>query len=139
MKPKKKIKRSALHRMVWEGALSNLAPKLGLSDVGLRKICKRPDIPLPSQGYWARSPERRSPKRTPLPQPNKDLDLKFSIPSQATPEGQNELDQKFGPQIAAESLPENQIAVVVNQEQRHPKSAIARHSGGGRRKADTLG
>ena len=45
--------------MVWEEALSKLAPKLGLSDVGLRKICKRHNIPLPPQGYWARSPERR--------------------------------------------------------------------------------
>ena len=105
--------------MVWEEALSKLAPKLGLSDVGLRKICKRHNIPLPPQGYWARSPERRSPKRTPLPQPDKDWDLEFSIPLQATPEGQNELDEKFGPQIAAESLPENQIAVVPNQEPRH--------------------
>ncbi len=56
MNTKKKIKRSELHRMVWEEALSKLAPKLGLSDVGLRKICKRLNIPLPPQGYWARSP-----------------------------------------------------------------------------------
>ena len=119
MTTKKKIKRSELHRVVWEDALSKLAPKLGLSDVGLRKICKRHNIPLPPQGYWARSPERRSPKRTALPQPDKDWDLEFSIPLQATPEGQNELDDKFGPQIAAESLPENQIAVVPHQEPRH--------------------
>jgi hypothetical protein len=138
MNPKKKIERSQLHRMVWEEALSKLAPKLGLSDVGLHKICKRHNIPLPPQGYWARSPERGSPKRIPLPQPDKDWDLEFIIPPQATPGEQSELDQKFGPQIATESLPENQIAVVANQEQRHRKSAIARHSGG-RRKADTLG
>jgi hypothetical protein len=48
--------------MVWEEALSKLAPKLGLSDVGLRKICKRHNIPQPPQGYWAISPERRSPR-----------------------------------------------------------------------------
>jgi hypothetical protein len=127
MNPKKKIKRSELYCMVWEEALSKLAPKLGLSDVGLRKICKRYDIPLPSQGYWARSLERRSPKRTPLPQPDKDWDLEFIIPPQATPEGQSELNEKFGPQIAAESLPENQIAVVANEESRHPMTrAVAK-------------
>jgi hypothetical protein len=127
MNPKKKIKRSELHRMVWEEALSKLAPKLGLSDVGLRKICKRHNIPLPPQGHWARSPERRSAKQTPLPQPDKDWDLEFSIPLQATPEGQDELDAKFGPQIAAESLPENQIAVAPNQESRHPMTkAVAK-------------
>ncbi len=107
--------------MVWEDALSKPAPKLGLSDVGLRKICKRHNIPLPPQGYWARSPKRRSPKRTPLPQPDKDWDLDFSIPLQATPEGQNELHEKFGPQIAAESLPKNQIVVVP-----HPARFIGR-------------
>lgn len=114
--------------MVWEEALSKLAPRLGLFDVGLRKICKRHNVPLPPQGYWARSPERRSPKRTPLPQADKDWDLEFSIPLQATPEGQIELDEKFGPQIAAESLPENQIAVVANHEPRHLLTkAIAKH------------
>jgi hypothetical protein len=98
-----------------------------LSDVGLRKICKRHNIPLPPQGHWARSPERRSPKRTPLPQPDKDWDLEFSIPLQPTPEGQDELDEKFGPQIAAESLPENQITVAPNQESRHPMTkAVAK-------------
>lgn len=113
--------------MIWEEALSKLAPKLGLSDVGLRKMCKRHNIPLPPQGYWARSPERRSPKRTPLPQPDKDWDLEFVIPLQETPEGRSDLDAKFGPQIAAESLPENQIAVVENQEPRHPMSkAVAK-------------
>jgi hypothetical protein len=80
MNPKEKIKRSELHRMVWEEALSKLSPKLGLSDVGLRTICKRRNIPLPRQGHWARSPERRSAKRTPLPQTHKDWDLEFSIP-----------------------------------------------------------
>ena len=103
MNPKNKIERSELHRMVWEGALSKLAPKLGLSDAGLHKICKRHNIPLPTEDYWARSPERGSPKRIPLPQPDKDWDLEFIIPPQATPREQSELDQKFGPQIAAES------------------------------------
>jgi hypothetical protein len=37
------------------------------------------------------------------------------------------LDQKFGPLIAAESLPENQIAVAPNQESRHPMTkAVAK-------------
>ena len=120
MNPRKKIKRSDVHRMVWEEALLKLAPKLGLSDVGLRKICKRHNIPLPPQGYWARSPERRSPNGTPLPQPDRDWELEFIIPPQATPEGQSELEEKFGPQIAAEALPENQITVVANPEPRHP-------------------
>ena len=112
MSHRKKIKRSELHRMVWEEALSKLAPTLGLSDVGLRKLCKRHNIPLPPQGHWAKAPERRSPHRTPLPKPNDDWDLEFIIPPQATPEGQSELEEKFGPLIAAEALPESRIVVA---------------------------
>lgn len=55
MNPKKKIERSELYRMVWEEALSKLAPKLGLSDVSLHKICKRHNVPLPTQGYSVNS------------------------------------------------------------------------------------
>jgi hypothetical protein len=95
-------------------------------------MCKRHNIPLPPQGHWARSPERRSAKRPPLPQPDKDCDLEFSIPLQATPEGQDELDEKFGPQIAAESLPENQIAVAPNQESRHPMTKAVANAWKGR-------
>lgn len=123
MSNRKKIKRSEVHRMVWEEALSKLAPKLGLSDVGLRKMCKRHNIPLPPQGYWARLPERRSPRRTPLPKPENDWDLEFIIPPQATPEGQSELEETYGPQIAAEFLPENQITVIVNPEKPHAMTA----------------
>src|SRR5271165_2743473 len=79
MNPKKKIKRSELYRMAWEEALSKLAPKLGLSDAGLHKICKRHNIPLPPQGYWARSPERGPPKRIPLPQPDKDWEWTLKV------------------------------------------------------------
>jgi hypothetical protein len=113
------IKRSELHRMVWEEALSKLAPTLGLSDVGLRKICQRHNIPLPPQGYWARAPERRPKARTPLPKPDHDPELEFDLPPQATPEGQSELDEKYGPMIAAEALPERRIVVVANPEAQH--------------------
>lgn len=34
--------------------MASLAVKYGLSDVGLRKICKKMRIPLPPQGYHLR-------------------------------------------------------------------------------------
>ncbi len=111
MSERRKIKRSELHRMVWEEPLSKLAPRLGLSDVGLRKISKRQNSPLPPQGHWAKAPGRRSVRLTPLPRPDEDREMTFVIPAQATPEGQSELEEKFGPQIAAEALPENRIVV----------------------------
>ena len=49
------IRRSELYKEVWTTPIHQLAKKYGLSDVGLAKICKRYNIPLPSRGYWARN------------------------------------------------------------------------------------
>jgi len=46
--------REKLYEMVWSEPRKTLAPKLGLSDVGLAKACRRANIPLPERGYWAR-------------------------------------------------------------------------------------
>ena len=34
--------------------MSKLSKRYGISDVGLAKICRRMDIPVPPRGYWAR-------------------------------------------------------------------------------------
>jgi len=48
------ISRETLYNEVWTCAMTSLANKYGLSDVGLRKICKKMRIPLPPQGYHLR-------------------------------------------------------------------------------------
>jgi hypothetical protein len=47
------ITREALFVDVWTRPLTELAADYGVSDVGLRKICDRHDIPTPGRGYWA--------------------------------------------------------------------------------------
>jgi hypothetical protein len=64
------ITRSDLYRRVWETPLSRLAPELGLSDNGLRKLCKRHDIPIPARGYWARAAAGHATKSPKLPRPD---------------------------------------------------------------------
>lgn len=59
-----KIYREKLYEMVWEKPMTLLAKDYGLSDVGLRKICKRMNIPLPPQGYHLRTVKGEKP---PLP------------------------------------------------------------------------
>ncbi len=44
-----------------------LADRFGLSDVGLKKKCRRYDIPVPPRGYWARKQAGQNPAKTPLP------------------------------------------------------------------------
>ena len=46
------ISRKELYDLVWSKPLLQLAKEFGLSDNGLRKICKKYDIPLPKMGYW---------------------------------------------------------------------------------------
>lgn len=47
-----KLTRQELYNLVWETPLSQLAKKYNLSDNGLRKVCKKLDIPLPKNGHW---------------------------------------------------------------------------------------
>ena len=49
-----KLTRQALYDLVWTTPMRTLAPKYGLSDVGLGKICKKFNIPKPPVGYWAK-------------------------------------------------------------------------------------
>ena len=51
--------RQALFEKVWAEPMRLLAPKFGLSDVGLAKLCRRVGVPLPPMGYWARSAKKR--------------------------------------------------------------------------------
>jgi hypothetical protein len=44
--------RKELYDLVWSEPLIRLAKKYKISDNGLRKICKRMNIPLPNSGHW---------------------------------------------------------------------------------------
>lgn len=51
---KARLTRKELLDLVWQTPLSELGPKFGLSDNGLRKICKKHHIPTPPVGYWTK-------------------------------------------------------------------------------------
>ena len=61
------LTRQDLYDRVWSKAMRIAAPELGLSDVGLKKICKRFDIPTPPLGYWAKKEFGKAPKQPRLP------------------------------------------------------------------------
>jgi hypothetical protein len=75
------LTRKHLFEKVWEKPLREVAKELGLSDVGLAKLCRRSAIPLPGQGYWLISEKRRArvvqPLLRPAPQGQPDV-LTFS-------------------------------------------------------------
>lgn len=61
------MKRSELYALVWQTPLRHLGPNLGLSDVGLSKLCRRYNIPVPPVGYWTRFAAGKICVQTPLP------------------------------------------------------------------------
>jgi hypothetical protein len=61
------ITRQELYELVWAEPMTKVAPRFGLSDVGLGKLCKRYDVPRPPVGYWAQKQYGKAPACTPLP------------------------------------------------------------------------
>ncbi len=61
------LTRAELYEKVWSTPMQRLANEFGLSDVGLAKVCRRHDIPLPGRGYWARIRFGQKPERAALP------------------------------------------------------------------------
>lgn len=61
------LHREKLYQEVWQTPISQLASKYGLSDVGLAKVCKRMDIPLPPRGYWQKRRYGHEVKESNLP------------------------------------------------------------------------
>lgn len=63
----KPVDRETLYNEVWTEPVSRVAPRYGLSDVGLAKICRSLAIPIPSRGYWAKVKAGKTMGRAPLP------------------------------------------------------------------------
>jgi hypothetical protein len=59
--------REALYRLVWSESTRTLSKRLGISDVGLAKACRRASVPTPDRGYWARVAAGQRCEKTPLP------------------------------------------------------------------------
>jgi hypothetical protein len=61
------LKREDLYKLVWTAPVSEVASRIGISDVGLAKACRRADIPLPGRGYWAKIEAGHHVGHEPLP------------------------------------------------------------------------
>jgi len=77
-----RITREELYEAVWSESVQKLALALGISDVGLAKICKKLNVPRPGRGYWAKSRGARKVLRVPLPplKPGQDESYVISSP-----------------------------------------------------------
>ena len=59
-----RYERAKLYEEVRAEAVTTVAKRYGISDVALRKICRKLAVPLPPLGYWAKI---AAGKKTPYP------------------------------------------------------------------------
>lgn len=74
-----RLKRSELYQKVWSMPMTRIANELGISDVGLAKVCRRHAVPAPPRGYWAKKAAGQTPGVTPLPAPELDPNISFQM------------------------------------------------------------
>lgn len=60
------LSREELYDLVWSEPMSTVAPKLGMSDRGVAKICERLKVPRPPRGYWQKKMAGQKVRRFPL-------------------------------------------------------------------------
>jgi len=46
--------RAELYELIWNEPMTRVAARLGVSNVALRRICDRNDIPRPRPGHWSK-------------------------------------------------------------------------------------
>jgi hypothetical protein len=95
-----RLTRSQLYEKVWATPMRTLAKEFGLSDVGLAKICRKHNIPVPPVGFWRRKETGYKVNR-PLLRPVKDgpEHLDIYIRKRLRPEFE-ELARQVAPKIA---------------------------------------
>lgn len=114
--------RSELYNMVWARPVTKVAQELGISDVGLSKVCARYGIPVPPRGHWAKlaggdkSPQKR------LPSPAKDFDIPLPPRSQPepVPDDYAHRAQVAAIAVQAETLAETICRIKMLPEKPHP-------------------
>jgi hypothetical protein len=119
------MKRSELYALVWERPMIHVAKHFGISDVGLRKICVKHDIPTPPLGYWAKLAHGKKVLQPPLPPLKPDIQDQIYLtvrPLNDVPESvvQAQIEAR-----EREALPKNQIRVPTERPEKLHQCATA--------------
>ena len=84
--------REFLYRLVWESPVMEVATRLGISDVGLAKACRRAHIPIPTRGYWAKLEAGKWIDSEPLPPAESSFTGKVRIKGRAAREQSRQME-----------------------------------------------
>jgi hypothetical protein len=124
-----KYDRAKLLDEVWTEAVTLVAPRYQLSDVGLQKLCRRLQIPTPPRGYWTRlktgKPVAPRPKlREYIGHP---MHL-FRTPAPPVPPAPQPMDERLAALLVFERDPANHILVPDHIRHWHPLVVAAQQS-----------
>lgn len=114
-----RYERAKLYEEVWTEAVSRVAKRYNISDVGLRKICKKLSIPLPPLGHWSRVQAGHKIPVPPLPPhdgPDEIQSERDTRPKEPAEPEPPELVQRH----QFEADPANRIMVPAELEHPHP-------------------
>lgn len=81
--------RKQLYDLVWSKSLTQLAKEYSISDNGLRKICKKHNIPLPKMGHWQKMQYGKKLEIIPLPKVADNKEIQIYLDERET-EGKEE-------------------------------------------------
>ncbi len=118
------VRRDELYEQVSSMPLSQLCERYGLSDNGLRKVCKRLNVPVPQRGYWAKVEAGHRVKPTALPKEAKQNVTQIWIEPKRERTEADEADAEWLKERAGfEADPVHAIEVVMKPRRLH--AAIA--------------
>lgn len=134
------LTREVLYELVWAEPMRTVAQRLGISDVGLAKKCRRMNVPVPGLGYWAKKAAGKRVRQMPLPvvPPNDSATPRettvFPARTEVTASGPVAMQHAF------ESDPKNEIRVADHLRAPHPlvKATIAAFDSTGRKANDCI-
>jgi hypothetical protein len=113
-----RYERVKLYEEVWIEAVTIVAKRYGISDVALRKICKKLAVPLPPLGYWAKIAAGKKPPTPSLPKysgPAEIVRQRYVSDEPVEPDPEHLVARR-----EFESRPENRIVVPETLEMPHP-------------------
>lgn len=115
------LTRRNLYELVWSKPMTHIARDYNMTDTGIRKYCKRYDIPTPVSGHWIKLQHNKPVRRKRLPVKHRSADEPINlIPAkprsieieQAIEKAKDKQDQIQNVLTVADKLPSNTHVLV---------------------------
>jgi hypothetical protein len=119
------LTRNQLYEKIWTKPTTALAKEFGLSDNGLRKICKKFNIPLAYLGFWQKLKHGKTVRIVKLPTSFKGKDEIIINPSNANPEALIK-EATYRPTLIKEIESKHKHLLVVPSRLTNPDEMIIR-------------